>query len=118
MLLEDCLKQGEELDYLMAKVAVLTKKDGRKDELIAALDAQIAAQEKTITALRAANKASTGIEVISEKELKSFQDSLTAAQKAAAKWESRAHFWRKVASLGIPTILIVGVSVGYVLGSK
>lgn len=118
VLLEDCLRQGEELDYLTAKVAALTKLDAQGKELVAALDAQIAAQERTITALKAANAAGDKVETISEKELKSFQDSLTAAEKEAAKWKGRASFWRKVAGFGVVTAVIVGAAVGYVLGSK
>src|SRR6185436_16616823 len=78
-LLENCLKQAEQVDYLTAKVAALEKLDKQGKELLAALDAQIVAQERTITALKAANAAGDKIETISEKELKSYQASLDDA---------------------------------------
>lgn len=118
LLLENCLKADEELTYLTAKVAALTKLDGQTKELLSALDSQITAQEKTITALKAANAASNGIETLSEKELKSFQASLDDAKKEIARWRAKAGFWRRVAGFGLPLVLAVGVVVGYVLGGK
>lgn len=118
ILLENCLRQNEELEYLTAKVSTLTKLDANSKDLVASLETVVAAQDKTITALKAANKASSGIEVISEKELKSLQDSLTAAQKIAAKWEARAHFWKRVSIFGGTTLTLIALVVGYTLGSK
>lgn len=113
--MENCLRQGEELDYLTAKVAALQKLDAQGKELIAALDAQITAQERTITALKAANAAGDKIETISEKELKSYQASLDDAKKQIAIWQARAGFWKKIASIGVPLVLMIGVAVGYSL---
>lgn len=111
LLLENCLRQGEELDYLTVKVAALEKLDKQGKELIAALDAQIVAQERTITALKAANAASDKIETISEKELKSYQASLEDAKKQIERWKNKAGFWRQVAAVA----LIVGLGIGYVV---
>ena len=111
------MQQAEEVDYLTAKVAALTKLDGNNKDLVAALESQVEAQQKTIDALKAANKASSGIEVISDKELKSYQKSLDDAKAQIAKLTARVSFWRHVAAFGLPAILIVGVAVGYVVGS-
>ncbi len=117
-LLEDCLRQDEELTYLTAKVAALTKLDAQGKELLAALDAQVAAQGRTITALKAANATGDKIETVSEKELASYKASLDNAKKEIARWQAKAGFWRRVAGFGLPLVLVVGVAVGYVLGSK
>lgn len=113
ILLENCLRQAEEVDYLTAKVAALTKLDAQGKELIAALDAQIAAQERTIIALKAANAAGDKIETISEKELKSYQASLDDAKKEIARWQGKAAFWRRIAGWGITLAVVVGVVIGY-----
>ena len=118
ILLENCLKQAEEVDYLTAKVQALSKLDAQGKELVAALDAQIAAQQKTIEALKAANAAGDKIETISEKELKSYQASLDAAKAEIARWQRKASFWRTVASVGLPVLLLIGGVVGYALGNK
>lgn len=117
-LLENCLKQAEEVDYLTAKVAALTKLDAQGKELVAALDAQIAAQQKTIEALKAANAAGDKIETISEKELKSYQASLDAAKAEIARWQRKASFWKTIAGFGVPVALLVGGIVGFVLSNK
>lgn len=118
ILLENCLRQAEEVDYLTAKVAALTKLDAQGKELLAALDAQIIAQERTIAALKAANAAGDKIETISEKELKSYQASLDDAKKEIAKWKARAGFWKRIAMFGMVTVLVVGTAIGYTLGNK
>lgn len=115
ILLENCLRQAEEVDYLTAKVAALTKLDAQGKELLAALDAQIVAQTRTIAALQAANKASSGIEVIDSKELKSFQASLDDAKKEIAKWKARAGFWKRIAMFGMVTMIGVGIAIGVVI---
>jgi hypothetical protein len=112
------LRQAEEVDYLTAKVAALTKLDAQGKELLAALDAQIIAQERTIAALKAANAAGDKIETISEKELKSYQASLDDAKKEIAKWKARAGFWKRIAMFGMVTVLVVGTAIGYTLGNK
>ena len=108
-MLENCLKQGEQLDYLVAKVAALEKLDAQGKELVAALDAQIAAQTRTIAALKAANASSDKIEVISDKELKSYQASLADAQKQIERWKSKAGFRLKLAWGGT----VLGIALGF-----
>lgn len=106
------------MDYLTAKVSALTKLDAQGKELVAALDAQISAQQKTIEALKSANAAGDKIETISEKELKSYQASLDAAKAEIARWQRKASFWKTIAGLGLPIALLVGGIVGFVLGNK
>ena len=113
-LLENCLKQAEEVDYLTAKVAALTKLDAQGKELVAALDAQIEAQTKTIAALKAANAAGDKIETISEKELKSYQVSLDAAKAEIARWQRKASFWKTFSFIVAPVALILGAVIGYI----
>jgi len=117
-LLENCLKQAEQVDYLTAKVAALEKLDKQGKELLAALDAQIVAQERTITALKAANAAGDKIETISEKELKSYQASLDDAKKEIARWQAKAGFWRRVAGFGMVTVAVIAGVIGFALGNK
>lgn len=117
-LLENCLKQAEQVDYLTAKVAALEKLDKQGKELIAALDAQIVAQERTITALKAANAAGDKIETISEKELKSYQASLDDAKKEIARWQGKAAFWKRFAGFGIVSVAVIFAALGYLAGSK
>ena len=118
LLLENCLRQAEEVDYLTAKVAALEKLDKQGKELVNALDAQITAQEKTITALKAANAAGDKIETISEKELASYKASLDDAKKEIARWQGKAAFWRRIAGFGLPAVLAIGAAIGFALGSK
>ncbi len=118
LLLENCLRQGEELDYLTAKVGALEKLDKQGKELVAALDAQIVAQERTITALKAANAAGDKIETISEKELKSYQASLDDAKKEIARWQAKAGFWKRIAAFGMVSVLVIGAAIGYTIGHK
>lgn len=118
LLLENCLKQGADLEYLTAKVAALTRLDAQGKELVAALDAQIEAQTKTIAALKAANTAGDKIETISAKELKSYQASLDAAKAEIARWQRKTSFWKTIAGFGVPLALVVGGVVGFVLGNK
>ena len=124
-IMETCLKQDEEIQFLTAKVAALTKLDSQGKELIAALESQIAAQDKTIAALKAANEKGNQIDAASERELesfrttvKSYEASLTDAKKEIARWQGKAQFWRRLAGFGITTAVIIGLAIGYTLGRK
>lgn len=117
-ILEACLKQDEDLRYATAKVAALEKLDQSNKELISALDAQILNQTKTIDALKAAADKSGQIEILSEKELKSYQASLDDAKKQIEKWKGRAGFWKKVAGFGVTAAIAIGIGIGFALGNK
>lgn len=118
ILLENCLLQAEQVDYLTAKLASLTKLDANNKDLIAALEQQITAQEKTITALKAANAVGDKIAVIDDKELKSYQASLKAAQDEVAKWKGRAGFWKHLAFFGSTAAIAIGIGIGFALSNK
>lgn len=111
-LLENCLKQDEEVQFLTKKVSIFTKLDDNNKEIIAALDAVVDNQAKTIAALKAANKASGGIEVIDAKQLKSLEDSLADAKKQMARLEAKVSFWKKVAAISAPVMIGIGVVIG------
>lgn len=113
-LLENCLKQQEELDHLTAKVAALEKLDRQGKELVAALDAQILAQEKTIKALKAVDATSGKIEILDAKTEASLQASLTDAKAQIARLTAEVRFWRKIAGFGIIVALVVGAGIGVV----
>lgn len=115
MLLENCLLADEQLTYLTAKVATLTKGDAQSKELIAALDSQILAQEKTIAALKAANATGDKIETISGKELASYQKSLDDAKVQIARLTAKAAFWQKIAGFGMTLMIGIGIAIGVVI---
>lgn len=117
-ILEACLRQQADLDHLTAKAAALEKLDKQNRELVAALDAQILAQEKTIKALKAVDATSGKIELLDEKTRISLEASLADAKAQIARYKAEAGFWRKVAGFGVVTALLVGAAVGFVLGQK
>lgn len=117
-LLENCLKTSEELDYLTAKVATLEKLSRNDKELIAALEEQVATQEKTIAALKAIGTKGDKIEALTAEQIKSYQASLDAAKAEIARWQRKASFWKSFAAFGVPIALLVGGVVGFALGNK
>lgn len=112
-LLQACLLQGEQVDYLTAKVAALTKLDGNNRELVAALEAQVAAQTKTIAALKAIDAVSGKVESLDARTIASLEVSLKDAKSEIARLTAKAAFWRRIAGIGLPLALVIGAAVGY-----
>lgn len=110
-LLENCLRQEEEVRYLTEKVVNLTKLDENNKGLVQALEEQVAALEKTIKLLKSVGQLDEKIEA-------SCAASLKAANAEVSRWQEKASFWKKFAGIGIVTAAVVGAVVGFVMGSK